>query len=269
MCSWPIPTLGERPPSPITSKEGYHTLRDIIEEIETKDIASWYGARVDDTKRLLEKHAPVLRFEDGEKFFPMSALLYLVCSTIWHIPVKPRADWGGPRSFDLLRTSPHIQLEIDLRLESMRQYRSKGDVHPGIEECVDLVEVEERFANSPGGYPDQVRESVKQVVQTKLDRLHIIDNFVLEEEEQGLLALHFADSIRGWWLWSPRLWLPKDTEQKAKEKSVISSHEKGRMSTTMGGWWTNAAIASCSTGSFTPSITGAVPCLSWTSSCLV
>ena len=200
-------------------------LRDIIEEIETKDIASWYGARVDDTKRLLEKHAPVLRFEDGEKFFPMSALLYLVCSTIWHIPVKPRADWGGPRSFDLLRTSPHIQLEIDLQLESMRQYRSKGDVHPGIEECVDLVEVEERFANSPGGYPDQVRESVKQVVQTKLDRLHIIDNFVLEEEEQGLLALHFADSIRGWWLWSPRLWLPKDTEQKAKEKYDILTRE--------------------------------------------
>jgi hypothetical protein len=86
----------------------------------------------------------VLPFEKGENFFPVSALLYLVCSTIWHIPLKPQADWGGPRFFDLLCTSPQIQLEIDLQLECIRELRSKGDgdVNPAMMECVDLVEKE-------------------------------------------------------------------------------------------------------------------------------
>jgi len=193
-------------------------LRDIVAKREARDVAWWYGARADDTKRLLEKHAPVLCFEEKENFFPMSALLYLVCSTIWHIPVKPREDWGEPRFFDLLRTSPHIQLELDTDLEPL-----DPETDPTVQECVDLVDVEKRFANSPDKYP---YAWARKVVKRKLKRLQVTNaKATADAKTEGILALHFADTIGGWWLWRPHLWLPKDTGQKAKEKYDILTRE--------------------------------------------
>jgi hypothetical protein len=203
-------------------------LRDVVAEVEREYLARllplYDGDRADQTKRLLQQHVPVLRFEGKENFFPMSALLYLVCSTIWYIPLKkPWKDYSEIGRLDILRTSPHVQLDVDSELESLSEDEDRA-MEEGPEQRVDLVGpgLGRLFAAPEASSYDDVR----RVVWRKIHRLLAINRFRIpsEKEEEagaGILALHFADTIQGWWLWCPRLWLPRNTPEKAREKYTL------------------------------------------------
>ena len=64
-------------------------IQRIVEEFERRSV-HLAPPEEDEILRLLRKYEPVLRFHEGERFFPTSPILYLLFSTIWYIPLKSR-----------------------------------------------------------------------------------------------------------------------------------------------------------------------------------
>lgn len=98
-------------------------IQRVVEEFERRSV-HLAPAEEDEIRHLLRKYEPVLRFHQGERFFPMSAILYLLFSTIWYIPLKSREGEdivdtpckkrAMPGLFELLRSRLHIQLNTEV-----------------------------------------------------------------------------------------------------------------------------------------------------------
>ncbi len=208
-------------------------LRDVIQKMEIKEMRSGRSDDYDRTCKLLEKYAPVLRFEKGEYFFPMSALMYIVCSNIWWIPApavqRKGKEWGEFGFRDLLNANISVQLELECVRHSQDQYwenftpNNMVDKHPMPEwPGHDLVTAEKYFSERPNEYPSVW---AIDIVAEKFERfMHTVDRCRFDKETRGILALHFADSIRGSWSRTAHFGLPPHTREMAKTKYGIISH---------------------------------------------
>ncbi|MFL7807856.1 MAG: hypothetical protein AB8I80_04470, partial [Anaerolineae bacterium] len=64
-------------------------IQRVVEEFERRSV-NLTPEEETEIHSLLLKYEPVLRFQAGERFFPTSAILYLLFSTIWYLPLKSR-----------------------------------------------------------------------------------------------------------------------------------------------------------------------------------
>jgi hypothetical protein len=149
--------------------------------------------------------------------------MYIICSTIWYIPAPERKEYGKIGFFDLLRTSPHIQLDLETELDS-EIWEGAAPFNPEVENCPTLVDIERKYTGRPTG--DYPVEWARRIVKQKMERFRMTKTHHYDHEKRtvGILALHFADTINGGWLWRPHFGLPGDTAKKAKDKYDVLTH---------------------------------------------
>ena len=181
-------------------------IQRVLEEFERQSV---HLAPVEEgeVRELLHRYEPLLRFHDGERFFPMSALLYLLFSTIWYLPLRSREGdeigndpyhkRSAPSLFELLRSRPHIQLNTE----------------------VDQAD----FGGAPEGdryvrlqHISPVDETVNQVRRLLESRIRRFRSAWLNP---GMLSLHFAETIPPWDRRLLRHWfLPRGSDGVAGRK---------------------------------------------------
>ena len=98
-------------------------IQRVVEEFERRSV-NLTPEEEAEIRSLLLKYEPVLRFQAGERFFPASAILYLLFGTIWYLPLKsregedivdsPYKKRAMPGLFELLRCRPHIQTNTEV-----------------------------------------------------------------------------------------------------------------------------------------------------------
>jgi len=186
----------------------------VIDEFERRSV-QLSPAEEGEIQHLLLEYEPVLRFHRGERFFPMSALLYLLFSTIWYIPLKsregedivdsPHEKRSKPRLFELLRSRPHIQLNTEVDHDLFEKA-------PAANGYVRLQHIQQQFARprTPATYPvDQLR----RILESRIRR------FRSAWLNPGMLFLHFSEAIPPWDRRLLRHWfLPRGCDDRAKSK---------------------------------------------------
>ncbi len=209
---------------PVTRGDG-EMIQKVVEEFEQRSV-HLDPAEEDEIRRLLRKYEPVLRFHQGERFFPMSAILYLLFSTIWYIPLRSREgeDIGGtpyekramPGLFELLRSRPHIQLNTEVDQDDVSGLLNSAGVHwrrsAAEDGYVRMQHVQRQLAHaqSPSGYPV---EQARRLLESRLRR------FRSAWLNPGMLFLHFSETIAPWDRRLIRHWfLPRGSDDEASRK---------------------------------------------------
>jgi hypothetical protein len=189
-------------------------IQRVIEEFERRSV-HLAPVQEDEVRRLLLKYEPVLRFHAGERFFPMSAILYLLFSTIWYIPLRSREGKGIVDSpykkraklglFELLRSRPHIQLNTEVD-------RDDFGGAPDEDRYVQVKHFQRALAGaeSPSDYPIS---PARRILESRIRR------FRSAWLNPGMLFLHFAETIPPWDRRLLRHWfLPRGSDVEAKRK---------------------------------------------------
>lgn len=192
----------------------HRILNPLVEEFERRSVRLATSEEAE-IRELLSRYEPVLKLHAGERFFPMSAILYLLFSTIWYIPLQsregeeivgdPYKKRAAPGLLELLRNRPHIQLNTEVEQDSFSGA-------PADERYVRIQHVLSR--------PDQDAPAVADLVQ---ETRHILENrmrrFRAAWLNPGMLFLHFAETIPPWDRRLLRHWfLPRGTDNAASRK---------------------------------------------------
>ncbi len=178
----------------------------VVEEFERQSV-HLAPVEEEEVQELLRRYEPLLRFHDGEHFFPTSALLYLLFSTVWYIPLKSReGDEIGndpyhkrshPGLFELLRSRPHIQLNTEVDRDDFGE-APKEDGYVRLQHVA------------------PVGEAVNQVRRLLESRMRRFRSAWLNP---GMLFLHFAETIPPWDRRLLRHWfLPRGSDGAAGRK---------------------------------------------------
>lgn len=186
-------------------------IQRVVEEFERRSV-HLAPVEEDEVRHLLLKYEPVLRFHAGEHFFPMSAILYLLFSTIWYIPLKSREgeDIGSspfrkramPGLFELLRSRAHIQLNIEVDLDDFGRA-------PAEDRYVRMQHVQRKLAQakSPADY---LIKRARRILESR------IRHFRSAWLNPGMLFLHFSETIAPWDRSPLRHWfLPRGSDVEA------------------------------------------------------
>jgi hypothetical protein len=188
-------------------------IQRIVEEFERRSVhlAPEEDAQI---RHLLREYEPVLRFHSDERFFPMSAMLYLLFSTIWYIPLRSRAEdnlanspyrRSAPGILELIRTHPHIQLNTEVEQDDFKG-APQGDGYVRVEH----IQRELAQARSPAEYP-VIR--ARRILESRIRR------FRAAWLNPGMLFLHFSETIPPWDRRLLRHWfLPRGSDRAASRK---------------------------------------------------
>jgi len=188
-------------------------IQRIIEEFERRSVhlAPEEDAQI---RHLLRKYEPVLRFHDGERFFPMSAVLYLLFSTIWYIPLKSRESddieespyqRSTPGIFEIIRSRPHIQLNTEVEQDDLAEA-------PQSDGYVRVQHIQRQVAQTriPEEYPVN---RARRILESRIRR------FRAAWLNPGMLFLHFSETIPPWDRRLLRHWfLPRGSDRAASRK---------------------------------------------------
>ena len=188
-------------------------IQRVVEEFERRSIRL-SDAEEQEIRHLLQKYEPVLRFHDGERFFPMSTLLYLLFSTIWYIPLEsregenyvdsPYKKRSAPGMFELLRNRPHVQLNTEVQQDHLGTPTKGGYIR--------VQHARRRLAQAQTPTKHLVKQA-RRLLESRIRR------FRSAWLNPGMLFLHFAETIHPWdrhWL---RHWfLPRGTDVAASGK---------------------------------------------------
>jgi hypothetical protein len=186
----------------------------VVEEFERRSV-HLAPVEEEEIRGLLLRYEPVLRFHDGERFFPLSVVLYLLFSTIWYIPLKsregdeisdsPYKKRSTPGIVELLRSRPHIQLNTEV---------DQGDFGgaPVEDGYVRVQHVQRQLAQVPSPALDLIRQA-RRLLESRLRR------FRSAWLNPGMLFLHFSETIPPWDRRLLRHWfLPRGTDDAASLK---------------------------------------------------
>ena len=189
-------------------------IQHVVKEFERRSVHTT-AAQEEEIHHLLLKYEPVLRFHAGEGFFPMSAILYLLFSTIWYIPLKSQegreiADSPYKKRtkmglFELLRSRPHIQLNIEIDQDDF-------EIAPAEDGYVRMQHAQRALTQpkSPADYPIN---RARRILESR------IRHFRSAWLNPGMLFLHFAETIPPWDQRLLRHWfLPRGSDIAAKRK---------------------------------------------------
>lgn len=189
-------------------------IQHVVEEFERRSV-HLAPAEEDEIRHLLRKYEPVLRFHDGERFFPTSAILYLLFSTLWYIPLQsregedivdtPYRKRAMPGLFELLRSRPHIQLNTEVDQDDFGGASAE-------DRYVRMQHVQRQLAQVklPADYP------IKKARRLLASRIRRFRSAWLNP---GMLFLHFSETIAPWDRRLIRHWfLPRGTDDEASRK---------------------------------------------------
>ena len=202
-------------------------IQRVVEEFERRSV-HLAPVEEDEVRRLLLRYEPLLRFHDGERFFPMSALLYLLFSTIWYIPLKsregdeivdsPYRKPSTPGLFELLRSRPHIQLNTEVDQDDF------GGA-PAEDGYVRLQHVQRRLALDRSS-TDEAAKRARRMLESRVRR------FRSAWLNPGMLFLHFSETIPPWDRRLLRHWfLPRGCDAAAGRKYDALTLLDGRRET--------------------------------------
>ena len=187
-------------------------IQRVVEKFECRSV-HLASTEEDEVRRLLRKYEPVLRFHQGERFFPMSAILYLLFSTIWYIPLKsregedildtPYKKRAMPGLFELLRNRPHIQLNTEVDQDDF------GGA-PGADGYIQIQHVQRQLAQAMADYPIN---KARRILESRIRR------FRSAWLNPGMVFLHFSETIAPWDRRLIRYWfLPRGSDDESSRK---------------------------------------------------
>ncbi|MGA9351414.1 MAG: hypothetical protein WBW48_21760 [Anaerolineae bacterium] len=189
-------------------------IQRVVEEFERRSV-HLAPTEEDEIRHLLREYEPVLRFHEGERFLPMSAILYLLFSTLWYIPLKSREGEDivdtpyrkrvMPGLFELLRNRPHIQLNTEVDQDDF------GGA-PAEDRYVRMQHIQRTLgqARSAADYPIS---KARRILESRIRR------FRSAWLNPGMLFLHFSETIAPWDRRLIRHWfLPRGSDNEASRK---------------------------------------------------
>ena len=203
-------------------------IRNVVDEFERRSV-HLTPEEEGEIRGLLHKYEPVLRFHAGERFFPVSAILYLLFGTIWYIPLKSREgeEFGDnpykkrrkPGLFEILFNHPHIQLNTEVDQDNFGEGEAEGSYVQMRHLQRSLMEAE-----SPADYPVGL---ARRMLESRMRR------FRSAWLNPGMLFVHFSDAISPWDRRLLRHWfLPRGCDDKAKQKYDELTFADGRRATS-------------------------------------
>ena len=201
-------------------------IQRVVEEFERRSVHPT-AAQKDEIRRLLLRYEPVLRFHAGERFFPMSAILYLLFSTIWYIPLESREGKNIVDSpykkraklglFELLRSRPHIQLNTEIDQDDF-------ETAPAEDGYVRMQHAQ-RALTQPQSSADYPINQARRILESR------IRHFRSAWLNPGMLFLHFAETIPPWDRRLLRHWfLPRGSDIEARRKYDVLTLRGGQRS---------------------------------------
>jgi len=184
-------------------------IRRVVKEFERRSVYL-SSDEEDEIRQLLRKYEPVLRFQAGERFFPMSAILYLLFSTIWYLPLRsrngenivdtPYKKRGKLGLFDLLRSRSHIQLNTEVDWSDFDKTVTQ-------DRYIRMQHVKHKRAQ------DNSINQARRILETRIRR------FRSAWLNPGMLFLHFSETIAPWDKRPLRHWfLPPGSDVAASRK---------------------------------------------------
>jgi hypothetical protein len=188
-------------------------LQRVVQEFERRSV-HLSPSEEDEILRLLLKYEPVMRFHAGERFFPTSAILYLLFSTIWYIPLEsrkgedivdsPYKKRSSPGLFELVRSRPHIQLNTEVD-------RNDFEKAPAKDRYVRMQHIRRKLAQK---YPtDDSVNRARRILESRMRRFRSV------WLNPGMLFLHFSETIPPWDRRPLRHWfLPRGSDVEASRK---------------------------------------------------
>jgi hypothetical protein len=189
-------------------------INPLVEEFERRSVRLAPGEEAE-IRHLLSKYEPVLRFQRRERFFPVSAMLYLLFSTIWYIPMQSREGEdikddpfqkrARPRRFELWLNRPHIQLNTEVEQDSFASA-------PAQDQYVQVQHALGELDRSGFAAADAVQQA-RRVLENRMRR------FRAAWLNPGMLFLHFSETIPPWDRRLLRHWfLPRGSDEAASRK---------------------------------------------------
>ncbi len=189
-------------------------LQRVVQEFERRSVHLSPGEE-DEIRGLLLKYEPVMRFHAGERFFPMSAILYLLFSTIWYIPLESRKEekivdspykkQSTPGLFELLRSRPHVQLNTEVNPDDFESA-------PASDRYVRMQHIKRKIS---GFQPvrDNAVNRARRILESRMRRFRSI------WLNPGMPFLHFSETIAPWDRRPLRHWfLPRGSDVEAGRK---------------------------------------------------
>ncbi|MFL7794030.1 MAG: hypothetical protein AB8I69_17945 [Anaerolineae bacterium] len=189
-------------------------IQRVVEEFERRSV-NLAPQEETEIRSLLLKYEPVLHFQAGERFFPTSAILYLLFSTIWYLPLKSRegedivdspfSKRAMPGLFELLRCRPHIQLNTEVDQEDF------GGA-PASDRYIRIQHAQRKLAQAKAPTSQLIKQA-RRMLESRIRR------FRSAWLNPGMLFLHFSETIAPWDRSLLRHWfLPRDTDTEASRK---------------------------------------------------
>jgi hypothetical protein len=189
-------------------------IQRVVEEFERRSIHLTPEEEAE-IRSLLLRYEPVLRFQAGERFFPTSAILYLLFSTIWYLPLKSRegedivdspfSKRAMPGLFELLRCRPHIQLNTEVDQEDFAGA-------PASDRYIRIQHAQRKLAQAKAPTSQLIKQA-RRMLESRIRR------FRSAWLNPGMLFLHFSETIAPWDRSLLRHWfLPRGTDAEASRK---------------------------------------------------